>query len=106
LGIDVSEKQMVHSRLDPARAYYAGITWIFLRRGELLGDKVYLERHICEITGIPVKALRGSPLSDFNIIERMSWVESRETACREVENGRFGLARHFEKAMEWPTYCL
>jgi hypothetical protein len=55
----------------------------FSEEGELLGDKVSLERYICEITGIPVKALRGSPLSDFSVTERMSWAESRETTCEE-----------------------
>lgn len=55
----------------------------FTKEGELLGDKVSLERHICEITGIPVKALRGSPLSDFNVTERMSWAERRETTRQE-----------------------
>ena len=55
----------------------------FSEEGELLGDKVSLERQICEITGIPIKALRGSPLSDFSVTERMSWAESRETTCKE-----------------------
>jgi len=55
----------------------------FSEKGELLGDKVFFERHICEITRIPVKALRGSPLSDFSVTERMSWAESRETTCKE-----------------------
>ncbi|KAN0086408.1 hypothetical protein V8E54_000096 [Elaphomyces granulatus] len=36
-----------------------------------------LERHIREVTGIPVKALRGSPLSDFSVPERMLWAENR-----------------------------
>jgi hypothetical protein len=44
----------------------------FSKEGELLGNKVSLERHICEITGIPVDALRGSPLSNFSDTERMS----------------------------------
>jgi hypothetical protein len=51
----------------------------FSREGELLGNKASLERHICEITGIPIKALRGSPLSDFSVAERMSWAANRET---------------------------
>ncbi|KAM3074278.1 hypothetical protein ACMFMF_006294 [Clarireedia jacksonii] len=51
----------------------------FSKEGELLGNKTSLERHICEITGIPVDALRGSPLSDFSVTERMSWAASRET---------------------------
>jgi len=55
----------------------------FSKEGELLGDKVSLERHICEITGIPAKAFRGSPLYDFSVHERMAWAETRETTCKE-----------------------
>jgi hypothetical protein len=52
----------------------------FCKDRELLGDKVSLERHICEVTGIPASALRGSPLSNFSVAERMSWVAGRETS--------------------------
>ncbi|KAF8851241.1 HET-domain-containing protein [Acephala macrosclerotiorum] len=55
----------------------------FSREGELLGNKATLERHICEITGIPVNALRGSPLSDFSVTERMSWAANRVTTRNE-----------------------
>jgi len=55
----------------------------FSKEGELLGSKASLERHICEITGIPVNALRGSPLSDFSVTERMLWAASRETYRQE-----------------------
>jgi hypothetical protein len=55
----------------------------FSKEGELLGNKASLERSICEITGIPVNALRGSPLSDFSVAERMSWAERRETTRKE-----------------------
>ncbi|KAH9206331.1 P-loop containing nucleoside triphosphate hydrolase protein [Leptodontidium sp. 2 PMI_412] len=44
----------------------------FSKEGELLGSKASLERHICEVTSIPAKALRGSPLSDFSVAERLS----------------------------------
>jgi hypothetical protein len=54
----------------------------FSKEGELLGNKTSLERHICEVTGIPATALRGSLLSDFSVAERMSW-----TACRETTYG-------------------
>ena len=50
---------------------------------ELLGDKASLERHICEITGIPSKALRGGPLAEFSLTERMSWAETRQTTREE-----------------------
>ncbi|PQE27753.1 hypothetical protein CJF31_00009986 [Rutstroemia sp. NJR-2017a BVV2] len=55
----------------------------FSIEGELLGNKASLERHICEITGIPIKALRGSPLSDFSVAERMSWAANRVTYRQE-----------------------
>jgi hypothetical protein len=59
------------------------IVEFFSKEGEPLGNKVSLERHIHEITGIPIKALRGGPLSDFSITERMLWTEKRETIRKE-----------------------
>lgn len=55
----------------------------FSREGERLGDKRSVGRCISEITGIPAKALQGSPLSDFSIAERLSWQNSRETIRKE-----------------------
>jgi hypothetical protein len=55
----------------------------FSKNGELLGDKKSLERHICEITRIPSKALQGSPLAEFSATERMSWAETRQTTREE-----------------------
>ncbi|KAN0072671.1 P-loop containing nucleoside triphosphate hydrolase protein [Elaphomyces granulatus] len=55
----------------------------FSKEGERLGNKRSLERHIHEVTGIPVKALRDSSLSDFSVPERMSWAESRDTTHKE-----------------------
>ena len=57
----------------------------FSREGELLGDKTLLERPIHEITGIPVKAIRGSNLSQFSVEERMSWAANRTTTRKEDE---------------------
>lgn len=42
---------------------------IFSQDWVRLGDKASLEQYICETTRIPVKALRGSPLSDFSVME-------------------------------------
>ncbi|TVY13324.1 Vegetative incompatibility protein HET-E-1, partial [Lachnellula arida] len=47
-------------------------------RSGWLGDKKSLERHFCEITGIPAKALQHTPLSQFSFTERMPWAEIRE----------------------------
>jgi hypothetical protein len=55
----------------------------FSKEGELLGNKPSLERNICEITGIPASALRGDPLSNFTVAERMSWAANRETHRQE-----------------------
>jgi hypothetical protein len=55
----------------------------FSKTWDSLGDKKSLEQYICEITGIPDKALRGVPLSDFSVTERMSWAERRETTRKE-----------------------
>jgi hypothetical protein len=58
---------------------------IFSREGELLGDKISLERQIHEITGIPVKTVQGSPLSQFTVEERLSWAAKRMTRRKEDE---------------------
>ncbi|KAI9780438.1 MAG: hypothetical protein M1839_006712 [Geoglossum umbratile] len=55
----------------------------FSKDWEKLGNKKSLERHTHEITGIPVKVLQGSPLSNFSITERMLWADKRETTREE-----------------------
>ena len=55
----------------------------FSRNRKLLGDRKSLEQHICKITRIPSKALRGSPLVEFSPTERMSWAETRQTSREE-----------------------
>jgi hypothetical protein len=55
----------------------------FSKNWELLGDKKSLERHICEITRIPSRALRGCPLAEFSVTERMSWANTRQTTREE-----------------------
>ena len=55
----------------------------FSAEGERLGDKVSLVQEIYAITGISVKALQGSCLSQFSVDERMSWAEKRETKREE-----------------------
>ncbi|KAF8846757.1 hypothetical protein BDZ45DRAFT_784977 [Acephala macrosclerotiorum] len=55
----------------------------FSKEGKLLGNKNSLERHICEVMGISARAFRGSALSDFSVIERMSWATSRAITCKE-----------------------
>ncbi|KAI0002828.1 hypothetical protein F4779DRAFT_602714 [Xylariaceae sp. FL0662B] len=55
----------------------------FSKEGEYLGNKRSLERHICDITGVPARVLRGKALSGFSVAERMAWVETRETTRAE-----------------------
>ncbi|CAJ2505651.1 Uu.00g130450.m01.CDS01 [Anthostomella pinea] len=51
----------------------------FSREGARLGTKRSLELPISDITGIPVKVLRGFPLPDCTVPERFAWAESRQT---------------------------
>lgn len=48
-----------------------------------LGDKILLVDLLHEITGVPVAALRGHPLSTFSINERMLWARGRDTKRKE-----------------------
>jgi hypothetical protein len=52
---------------------------LFSRERTLPGDKRSLERHIHEVTGIPVEALQGSPPTAFDVDERRAWMERRKT---------------------------
>ncbi|KAI3336292.1 kinesin light chain [Xylariaceae sp. AK1471] len=51
----------------------------FSKEGVHLGNKRSLERVISDITDIPAKVLRGDPLSQCTVAERMAWAERRET---------------------------
>jgi hypothetical protein len=65
----------------------------FSRHGKRLGDKETLKRHIHEITGISISALKGAPLSQFEVEERLSWAENRQTA--RVEDKAYSLLGMF-----------
>ena len=58
-------------------------TQFFSMEGDFLGDKGSLMQAITNITGVPVEALQGSPLTQFNVEERMSWARNRETKREE-----------------------
>ncbi|KAH8653272.1 heterokaryon incompatibility protein-domain-containing protein [Tricladium varicosporioides] len=49
------------------------------RAREHLGDKKTLEQQIHQITNIPIAALRGTPLPQFDVEERLLWAEVRQT---------------------------
>ena len=55
----------------------------FSLEGKRLGDKKSLEQQVHEVTGLALRALQGSALFEFSIVERMSWVEKRETKREE-----------------------
>ena len=55
----------------------------FSLEGKRLGDKRSMENQVHEITGIAIQALRGDPLSDFSVADRMSWAAKRETTREE-----------------------
>lgn len=55
----------------------------FSQEGLSLGDKLDLQHEIHEITRIPLTALRGQLLSSFDVDERMSWIEGRQTTYKE-----------------------
>jgi hypothetical protein len=57
----------------------------FSLEGNLLGDKRSLEQPIHEITKIAVPALQGTPLSQFDVDERFSWAQNRQTKRKEDE---------------------
>jgi Heterokaryon incompatibility protein (HET) len=59
------------------------IVEFYSREHVSLGDKTLLERQIHEITGIAIKALRSTTLSEFSVEERMAWAKSRQTAREE-----------------------
>jgi hypothetical protein len=73
----------------------------FSKEGERLGDKNSLGKEVHEITGIPVRALQGSPLSQFSIDERISWAKRRET--KREEDAAYSLIGIFDIHMP-PLY--
>ncbi|KAK5702381.1 hypothetical protein LTR17_022378 [Elasticomyces elasticus] len=56
----------------------------YSKDGKSLGTKASLEVQIGDITGIPVKAIRGRDLAGFTIHEYQQWQEGRQT--REPED--------------------
>jgi len=55
----------------------------FSEEGELLGDRELLEQEIHAITGIAIEALQGGDLGTFDVEERFSWAENRQTTKEE-----------------------
>ena len=55
----------------------------FSQECKRLSDKRSLKQQIHEITGIAASALQGTPLSQFSVDERLSWIERRQTKLDE-----------------------
>ncbi|KAK5662998.1 hypothetical protein OQA88_6412 [Cercophora sp. LCS_1] len=55
----------------------------FSVEGVRLGDRTTLEKVTHDVTGIPLEVLRGVPLSDFSVDDRMTWIENRMTTREE-----------------------
>jgi hypothetical protein len=97
---DVSTNDQIDRSLQPWGAAFGNSRWFtrgwtlqeliappsvefFCCNGNRLGDKKSLEKQLYKITGIPVSALQGSPLSEFSFEERISWAKMRETTREE-----------------------
>jgi hypothetical protein len=55
----------------------------YTREGRFIERKLHIGPWIEKITGIPKKALQGTPLSHFSIDQRMKWAEQRNTTRQE-----------------------
>jgi hypothetical protein len=55
----------------------------FSQEGRPLGSRKSLEHIIHDITNIPIGVLRGQPLADFGVEERMKWAAGRTTTMKE-----------------------
>jgi hypothetical protein len=55
----------------------------FSQEGKPLGTRKSLEHVIHDITNIPIGVLRGQPLTDFGVEERMKWAAGRTTTMKE-----------------------
>ncbi|KAI4671112.1 uncharacterized protein J4E88_009510 [Alternaria novae-zelandiae] len=55
----------------------------FSADGARLGDKDSLKQTIHEVTGIPIEAFSSSDMSKFDVSERFTWAENRQTTREE-----------------------
>ncbi|KAF2808527.1 HET-domain-containing protein [Mytilinidion resinicola] len=76
----------------------ASIEFFSLDR-QRLGDKDSLEQQIHEITRIPVIVLRGDPLNEVSVPERMAWMAGRQTT--QEEDMAYSLIGIFGVSMEF-----
>jgi hypothetical protein len=69
----------------------------FSRENESLGTKTSLQQQIHEVTQIPLAALGGTPLCQFDPEERLQWASTRET--KKVEDKAYCLLGIFGVSM-------
>jgi hypothetical protein len=64
----------------------------FSQEGIQLGDRHSVELQIQQATRIPTQVLRGDPLSQTGVDERISWIANRETTIEEdIAYSLFGI---------------
>ncbi|KAI1630117.1 heterokaryon incompatibility protein-domain-containing protein [Exophiala viscosa] len=61
------------------------IVEFFSLEGNNIGSKRSLEQDIHHVTGIALEVLRGAPLTEIAVEERLSWADQRETSHPEDE---------------------
>jgi hypothetical protein len=66
----------------------------FSREHRKLGNKISLYPQIYKATSIPLAVLKGAPLSQFSVNERLRWKEHRET--KREEDGAYSLLGIFD----------
>jgi hypothetical protein len=69
----------------------------FSAEGERVGDRDSLVQEIRNRTGISIRALQGSPLSQFSVDERISWAKGRE--AKREEDAAYSLLGIFDVHM-------
>jgi hypothetical protein len=55
----------------------------FSKEGKPLGSRKSLEKVIHDITKLPIGVLRGQPIAEFSVEQRMNWVVERTTTMKE-----------------------
>ena len=94
VGTRVSRQSMVHPWLDTPRAACPPMVEFYCSSRVRLGDKKSLGSIINEITGISLRALRGTALSEFSVGERFEWARSRQT--KRAEDKAYSLLGMFD----------
>ncbi|KAH6646983.1 hypothetical protein BKA67DRAFT_684456 [Truncatella angustata] len=69
----------------------------YSKEGQKLGDRKTLEGPVHEATGIARKALQGTPLTQFDVEERFSWVYKRQTS--EPEDKAYSMLGIFDVSL-------